>query len=174
MRKSKPMTHGEKTQMHNIMGLGTIAQSYFQVSIKKTKVRWPVQVMPQIFFSSSTCARTRGRRAHVNFHMRTWTTFTCARGVKKNLRHDRNGPPNKRTQTVANWVFAHTTGDMSPCPLGIDAPGCSYTMVHLQQFLPRDLGSAKAPPAGPSRAQPPNVFWCILGIILRLFECLND
>ena len=32
-------------------------------------------------------------------------------------------------------------------------------------------GSAKAPPAGPDRARPPNVFWCILGIILHLFEC---
>ena len=65
MRKSKPMTHGEKTQMHNIMGLGTIAQSYFQVSIKKNK---------------STVARL-GHAADFffEFHVRTYTWSTCAR-----------------------------------------------------------------------------------------------
>ena len=34
--------------------------------------------------------------------------------------------------------------------------------------------SAKAPPAGPGGARQPNVLWCILGVILHLFECLND
>jgi len=29
-------------------------------------------------------------------------------------------------------------------------------------------------PAGPGKARPANVFWCILGINLHLFECLND
>ena len=29
-------------------------------------------------------------------------------------------------------------------------------------------------PTGPGGAWPPNVFWCILGINLHLFECLND
>ena len=36
------------------------------------------------------------------------------------------------------------------------------------------LGSAKAPPAGPGGARPPIVFCGISGIILHLFECLND
>ena len=39
---------------------------------------------------------------------------------------------------------------------------------------PRGLVRHLAPPAGPGEARPPNVFWCILGIILHLFEYLHD
>ena len=37
-------------------------------------------------------------------------------------------------------------------------------------------GSALAPAVDPGGAQPPNIFWCILGINLHLFDCLpkND
>jgi len=38
-----------------------------------------------------------------------------------------------------------------------------------------DGGALKLDPsADPGGARPPNIFWCILGIILHLFECLND
>jgi len=37
-------------------------------------------------------------------------------------------------------------------------------VVQNRQFI------TTAPPAGPGRARPPNVFWYILGIILHVFE----
>ena len=36
-------------------------------------------------FFHSTCARKRGWRVHVNFHVRTWTTLTCTRRIHVEL-----------------------------------------------------------------------------------------
>ena len=36
----------------------------------------------------------------------------------------------------------------------------------------RSLGEGISSPAGPGRARPPNVFWCIVGINFHLFDCL--
>jgi len=64
-------------------------------------------------------------------------------------------------------------GDKPPS-IKIPSPSSPSLRSRNPLIAARGSGGALVPPAGPGGARPPDVYWCIFGIILHLFECYND